>query len=96
MGNCLCVQEFVKVIYLKVYDNLCGISAKEYIIEDIASGVVINYLDAIAKWIVFSTFWPKLFKEDKLKVLFIAFEALRKGYDYQFYIMQTMFYFAVN
>ncbi|MFT5873402.1 MAG: hypothetical protein ACI8WT_002347 [Clostridium sp.] len=89
MENCLCVSEYVKLNYPKVYDALCDKSENsgEYIIEVIAPGVVINPLEAIAKVDYFSALRPKLSKEDKLKALFIAFESLGKAYDYNFDIM---------
>lgn len=89
LGDCLCVSEYVKAIYPKVYDSLLGKdkSNQEYIIEVIAPGVVINSLDAIAKVDYFSALRPKLSKEDKLKALFTAFESLGKAYDYNFDIM---------
>ena len=89
LGDCLCVSEYVKVIYPKVYDSLLGEekSNREYIIEVIAPGVVISPLDAIAKVDYFSALRPKLSKEDKLKALFTAFESLGKAYDYNFDIM---------
>ena len=89
LGDCLCVSEYVKVIYPKVYDSLCDRSKNnaEFIIEVIAPGVVINPLDAIAKVDYFSALRPKLSKEDKLKALFTAFESLGKAYDYNFDIM---------
>ncbi|MBU3092496.1 hypothetical protein K2F40_13705 [Clostridium sp. CM028] len=87
LGDCLCVSEYVKVIYPKVYDSLCNENNGEYIIEVIAPGVVINPLDAIAKVDYFSALRPKLPKEDKLKALFTAFESLGKAYDYNFDIM---------
>lgn len=89
LGDCLCVSEYVKVIYPKVYDSLLlkGENNSEYIIEVIADGVVINPLNAIAKVDYFSALRPKLPKEDKLKALFTAFEYLGKAYDYNFDIM---------
>lgn len=89
IGNCLCVSEYLKVIYPKVYDSLYHKDKEhgEYIIEVIAPGVVINSLDAIAKVDYFSALRPKLSKEDKLKALFAAFEYLGKAYDYNFDIM---------
>ena len=85
----LCVSEYVKVTYPKVYDRLCDKSRNtgEYIIEVIAPGVVINHLDDIAKVDYFSALRPKLSKEDKLKALFTAFQFLGKAYDYNFDIM---------
>ena len=89
LGDCLCVSEYLKVIYPKVYDSLCqkDKNNSQYIIEVIAPGVVINSLDAIAKVDYFSALRPKLSKEDKLKALFAAFEYLGKAYDYNFDIM---------
>ncbi len=89
LENYLCVSEYVKVTYPKVYDSLCDKSRndRQYIIEAIAPGVVINSLDAIAKVDYFSALRPKLSKEDKLKALFTAFESLGKAYDYNFDIM---------
>lgn len=89
LGNGLCVSEHVKVIFPKVYDSLCDGdgNSRQYIIEVIAPGVVINPLDAIAKVDYFSALRPKLSKEDKLKALFTAFEYLGKAYDYNFDIM---------
>jgi len=89
LGNYLCVSEYVKVNYPKVYDSLCDKSRnnRQYIIEVIAPGVVINPLDAIAKVDYFAALRPKLSKEDKLKALFAAFESLGKAYDYNFDIM---------
>ncbi len=89
LGDCLCVSEYVKVIYPKVYDSLWSEDGNngEYIIEVIAPGVVISPLDAIAKVDYFSALRPKLSKEDKLKALFTAFESLGKAYDYNFDIM---------
>jgi len=87
LGECMCVSEYVKVIYPKVYERLLDKSNREYIIEVIAPGVVINPLDAIAKVDYFSALRPKLSKEDKLKALFTAFESLGKAYDYNFDIM---------
>ncbi|MBZ9684929.1 hypothetical protein G9F72_000955 [Clostridium estertheticum] len=86
-GCCLCVSEYLKVSYPKVYDSLCEINNGQYIIEVIAPGVVINPLDSIAKVDYFSALRPKLSKEDKLKALFVAFEYLGKAYDYNFDIM---------
>ncbi|MBU3159546.1 hypothetical protein KPL37_07220 [Clostridium frigoris] len=89
LGDCLCVSEYVKVIYPKVYESLRVKDGdnRDYIIEVIAPGVVINTLDAIAKVDYFSALRPKLSKEDKLKALFTAFESLGKAYDYNFDIM---------
>lgn len=87
LGNYLCVSEYVKEVYPKVYDSLCNNDNKEYIIEVIAPGVVINPLNAIAKVDYFSALRPKLSKKDKLEALFIAFESLGKVYDYNFDIM---------
>ncbi|MBW9152389.1 YiiX/YebB-like N1pC/P60 family cysteine hydrolase [Clostridium estertheticum] len=89
LGDCLCVSEYVKVIYPKVYDSLWSeeVNDREYIIEVIAPGVVISPLDAIAKVDYFSALRPRLSKEDKLKALFTAFESLGKAYDYNFDIM---------
>jgi len=87
LDDCLTASEYVKVIYPKVYDDLKDISNKEYIIEVIAPGVVINSLEAIAKVDYFSALRPKLSKEDKLKAIFVAFEYLGKAYDYNFDIM---------
>lgn len=87
LGDYLCVSEYVKTLYPKVYDSLCNNDKIEYIIEVIAPGVVINPLNAIAKVDYFSALRPKLSKEDKLKALFIAFESLGKVYDYNFDIM---------
>jgi hypothetical protein len=89
LGDYLCVSEYVKVNYPKAYDSLCDKSKnnRQYIIEVIAPGVVINPLDAIAKVDYFSALRPKLSKEDKLKALFTAFESLGKAYDYNFDIM---------
>ena len=87
LENFLCVSDYVKTIYPKVYDILCDKNDSEYIIEVIAPGVVINPLDAIAKVDYFSALRPKLSKEDKLKALFTAFEYLGKLYDYNFDIM---------
>ena len=89
LGNYLCISEYIKAIYPKVYKNLSDKSKdnKEYIIEAIAAGVVIKPLTNIAKVDYFSALRSKLSKEDKLKALFIAFESLGKGYDYNFDIM---------
>ena len=89
LGNYLCISEYVKAVYPKVYKRLCDKSKdnKEYIIEAIAAGVVIKPLKNIAKVDYFSALRPKLCKEDKLKALFTAFESLGKGYDYNFDIM---------
>ncbi|MBU3145928.1 YiiX/YebB-like N1pC/P60 family cysteine hydrolase [Clostridium sp. CF012] len=87
LGDYLCVSEYLKVVYPKVYDSLCEKNNRQYIIEVIAPGVVINPLDAIAKVDYFSALRPKLSKEDKLKALFVAFEYLGKAYDYNFDIM---------
>ena len=87
LGDYLCVSEYVKANYPKVYNSLCDKSSRLYIIEVIAPGVVINPLDAIAKVDYFSALRPKLSKEDKLKALFTAFEYLGKSYDYNFDIM---------
>lgn len=89
LGDFLCVSDYVKKVYPKVYDILCDKSKsnRQYIIEVIAPGVVINPLDAIAKVDYFSALRPKLSKDDKLKALFTAFEYLGKLYDYNFDIM---------
>jgi hypothetical protein len=89
LGQFLCVSEYVKVTYPKVYNCICDKSKNngEYIIEAIAPGVVINPLEAIAKVDYFSALRPNLSKEDKLKALFTAFEFLGKAYDYNFDIM---------
>ncbi|MGH4125969.1 MAG: YiiX/YebB-like N1pC/P60 family cysteine hydrolase [Clostridium sp.] len=87
LGDYLCVSEYLKVIYPKVYHSLCEKNNRLYIIEAIAAGVVINSLDVIAKVDYFSALRPKLSKEDKLKALFVAFEYLGKAYDYNFDIM---------
>jgi hypothetical protein len=89
LGDFVCVSEYVKANYPKVYDSLFDKNkeGKLYIIEVIAPGVVINTLDAIAKVDYFSALRPKLSKEDKLKALFTAFESLGKAYDYNFDIM---------
>jgi hypothetical protein len=89
LGDYLCVSEYIKVNFPKVYDSLCDKSKnkRQYIIEVIAPGVVINPLDAIAKVDYFSALRPKLSKEDKLKALFTAFQSLGKAYDYNFDIM---------
>ncbi|MCJ7689848.1 MAG: hypothetical protein MUO60_11090, partial [Clostridiaceae bacterium] len=87
LGNYLCVSEYVKANYSKVYDSLCNKDNMEYIIEVIAQGVVINPLNAIAKVDYFSALRPKLSKKDKLEALFIAFDSLGKAYDYNFDIM---------
>ncbi|MBZ9632863.1 YiiX/YebB-like N1pC/P60 family cysteine hydrolase [Clostridium sp. FP1] len=87
LGDYLCVSDYLKVIYPKVYYSLCGKNNRQYIIEVIAPGVVINSLEVIAKVDYFSALRPKLSKEDKLKALFVAFEYLGKAYDYNFDIM---------
>jgi len=87
LGDCLCVSHYLKLTFPRVYDRLCYKSNKKYIIEVIAPGVVINSLEAIAKVDYFSALRPKLFKEDKLKALFVAFEYLGRAYDYNFDIM---------
>lgn len=89
LGEHLCISQYIKVVYPKVYKKLRDENKdnKEYIIEAIAAGVVINPLHNIAKVDYFSALRPKLSKEDKLKALFIAFESLGKGYDYNFDIM---------
>ena len=91
LGDYMCVSEYLKAIYPKVYDSLCHKSISncnmDFIIEVIAPGVVINPLDAIAKVDYFSALRPKLSKQDKLKALFTAFEYLGKAYDYNFDIM---------
>ena len=87
LDDCLSVSEHIKRVYPKVYERLTSSSGSEYIIEVIAPGVVINPLDAIAKVDCFSALRPRLFKEDKLKALFTAFEYLGKAYDYNFDIM---------
>lgn len=87
LGDYQCVSEYLKVMYPKVYDSLYDKNNRPYIIEVIAPGVIINSLDAIAKVDYFSALRPKLFKEDKLKALFVAFEYLGKAYDYNFDIM---------
>ncbi|MGH4052486.1 MAG: YiiX/YebB-like N1pC/P60 family cysteine hydrolase [Clostridium sp.] len=87
LDDCLSVSEHIKKVYPKVYERLQSKPSSEYIIEVIASGVVINPLDAIAKVDCFSALRPRLSKEDKLKALFTAFEYLGKVYDYNFDIM---------
>ncbi|MBZ9621506.1 hypothetical protein G9F71_001300 [Clostridium sp. FP2] len=87
LGDYLCVSDYLKVIYPKVYHSLCGKNNRQYIIEVVAPGVVINSLEVIAKVDYFSALRPKLSKEDKLKALFVAFEYLGKAYDYNFDIM---------
>ncbi|MCB2313994.1 hypothetical protein LGL55_23520 [Clostridium tagluense] len=87
LGGYLCVSDYLKVIYPKVYHSLCGKNNRQYIIEVVAPGVVINSLEVIAKVDYFSALRPKLSKEDKLKALFVAFEYLGKAYDYNFDIM---------
>ena len=89
LGDYLCMSQYLKVIYPKVYESLFQRNKGngDYIIEVIAQGVVINSLDAIAKVDYFSALRPKLCKEDKLKALFVAFEYLGKAYDYNFDIM---------
>lgn len=83
----LCVSEYIKVVYPRVYNSLCEKNSRPCIIEVIAPGVVINSLDAVAKVDYFSALRPKLSKEDKLKALFVSFEHLGKAYDYNFDIM---------